>query len=57
MVLGLCLVMLGFIVSCPSKNRSGWKKMLDEEYEEILGYRGAPQGVYVGLRFRDEASK
>jgi hypothetical protein len=31
--------------------------LLDEEYEEVIGYLGAPQGLYFGLRFRDEASK
>jgi vitamin B12 transporter len=33
------------------------ENLLDEEYEEVIGYLGAPQGLYFGLRFRDEASK
>lgn len=30
------------------------ENLLDEEYEEIIGYLGPPQGVFVGLRFREE---
>lgn len=33
------------------------ENLLDEEYEEVIGYLGAPQGVYVGIRFRDEVAK
>ena len=33
------------------------ENLLDEDYEEVIGYLGAPQGLYFGLRFRDEASK
>lgn len=33
------------------------ENLLDEEYEEVIGYLGAPHGLYFGLRFRDEASK
>jgi len=33
------------------------ENLLDEEYEEVIGYLGAPQGAYIGIRFRDEASK
>ncbi len=33
------------------------ENLLDEEYEEVIGYFGAPRALYVGLRFRDEASK
>lgn len=30
---------------------------LDEDYQEVIGYNAAPQAAYLGLRFRDEASK
>lgn len=33
------------------------ENLLDETYEEVIGYLGAPQGVYLGLRFRDEVRK
>ena len=33
------------------------ENLLDEEYEDVIGYRSAPQAFYVGLRFRDKASK
>lgn len=33
------------------------ENLLDEEYEEVIGYRGAPQAAYVGLRFREEVKK
>ena len=33
------------------------ENLLDEAYEEVIGYLGAPQGAYIGIRFRDEVSK
>lgn len=33
------------------------ENLLDEEYEEVIGYLGAPQGAYIGIRFRDEVKK
>lgn len=33
------------------------ENMLDEDYQEVIGYNAAPQAAYIGLRFRDEASK
>lgn len=33
------------------------ENLTDETYQEVIGYRGAPQAFYLGLRFRDEASK
>ncbi|MEZ6030846.1 MAG: TonB-dependent receptor [Hyphomonadaceae bacterium] len=33
------------------------ENLLDEEYEEVIGYRGAPQAAYVGIRFREETRK
>ncbi len=29
----------------------------DETYEEVIGYLGQPQGVFFGVRFRDDKSK
>jgi len=33
------------------------ENLLDEHYEEVIGYLGQPQGVFIGLRFRDEVRK
>ena len=33
------------------------ENLLDENYQDVIGYNAAPQAAYVGLRFRDEASK
>ena len=33
------------------------ENLLDEDYQEVIGYNAAPQAAYIGLRFRDEASK
>ncbi len=33
------------------------ENLLDEDYQEVSGYNAAPQAAYIGLRFRDEASK
>jgi vitamin B12 transporter len=33
------------------------ENLLDEGYQEVIGYNAAPQAAYIGLRFRDEASK
>lgn len=33
------------------------ENLTDESYQEVFGYDAAPQAVYVGLRFRDGASK
>ncbi|MFT3722227.1 MAG: TonB-dependent receptor [Hyphomonadaceae bacterium] len=30
---------------------------LDEDYQEVIGYRGSPQGVFVGIRFKDGPAK
>ena len=29
----------------------------DEEYQEVIGYLGQPQGIFVGVRFKDSALK
>ena len=33
------------------------ENLLDEEYEEVIGYLGAPRALYVGIRFREEVKK
>lgn len=33
------------------------ENVADEDYEEIIGFRGAPQAVYVGVRFRDDVRR
>ena len=33
------------------------ENLLDETYQDVIGYIAAPQAAYVGIRFRDEASK
>ena len=33
------------------------ENLLDENYQDVIGYNAAPQAAYIGLRFRDEASK
>ena len=33
------------------------ENLLDEEYEEVIGYLGAPRALYVGIRFREESKK
>ena len=33
------------------------ENLLDETYQEVIGYNAAPQAAYVGIRFRDEAAK
>ncbi len=33
------------------------ENLTDESYQEVIGYNAAPQALYIGLRFRDEASK
>ena len=33
------------------------ENLLDETYQEVIGYNAAPQAASVGIRFRDEASK
>lgn len=33
------------------------ENLLDEKYQEVIGFDAAPQAAYVGVRFRDEASK
>jgi len=33
------------------------ENLLDEEYQEVIGYRAAPQDFYFGIRFRDESRK
>ncbi|RYG35084.1 MAG: TonB-dependent receptor [Burkholderiales bacterium] len=30
------------------------ENLLDEDYQEVIGLRGAPQAAYVGIRFREE---
>ena len=32
------------------------ENLTDEAYQEVIGYNAAPQALYIGLRFRDEAS-
>jgi vitamin B12 transporter len=33
------------------------ENLLDEEYEEVIGYLGAPRAAYIGIRFREEVKK
>ena len=33
------------------------ENLTDEDYEEVIGYRGQPQAVFVGVRFRDGTAK
>lgn len=33
------------------------ENLLDEEYEEVIGYRGARRAAYIGIRFREEKQK
>ena len=33
------------------------ENLLDESYQEVIGFNAAPQAAYVGVRFRDEPSK
>ena len=33
------------------------ENVLDETYQEVIGYNAAPQAAYVGVRFRDEAAR
>ena len=33
------------------------ENLTDESYQEVIGYNAAPQALYIGLRFRDEAGK
>jgi vitamin B12 transporter len=33
------------------------ENLLDEDHQEVIGYNAAPQAAYIGIRFRDEASK
>lgn len=33
------------------------ENLLDEEYQEVIGYNAAPQAFYFGVRFRDESRK
>lgn len=33
------------------------ENLTDEDYEEVIGYRGQPQAVFVGVRFRDGKAK
>lgn len=33
------------------------ENLTDETYEEVIGYLGQPQGVFFGVRFRDDESK
>lgn len=33
------------------------ENVLDEKYQDVIGFNAAPQAAYVGIRFRDEASK
>lgn len=33
------------------------ENLLDENYQEMIGMRGAPQAAYVGIRFREETKR
>jgi vitamin B12 transporter len=33
------------------------ENLTDEAYQEVIGYNAAPQALYIGLRFRDEAGR
>ncbi len=33
------------------------ENLFDENYEEVIGYRGAPQGAFIGIRFKDDKSR
>jgi len=34
-----------------------FENLLDETYQDVIGYNAAPQAAYMGIRFRDGASK
>ena len=33
------------------------ENVTDEEYQEVLGFKGAPQAFYIGIRFREEKAR
>jgi vitamin B12 transporter len=33
------------------------ENVTDEEYQEVLGFKGAPQAFYLGIRFREEKAR
>jgi len=33
------------------------ENLTDEDYEEVIGLRGAPQAFYIGIRFREENAR
>jgi vitamin B12 transporter len=33
------------------------ENLTDEDYEEVIGYRGQPQAIFIGVRFRDGTEK
>lgn len=33
------------------------ENVFDEDYEEVISYRGSPQGVFVGVRFTDDKTR
>lgn len=33
------------------------ENLFDEDYEEVIGYRGSPQAFYVGVRFTDDKTR
>ncbi len=34
-----------------------FENLTDEDYQEVIGFKAAPQAVYVGIRFREEKAK
>lgn len=33
------------------------ENVTDEDYQEVIGFRGAPQAAYIGIRFREETKR
>jgi vitamin B12 transporter len=33
------------------------ENLTDEDYQEVIGFDGAPQAFYVGIRFREEKAR
>lgn len=33
------------------------ENLMDEDYQEVIGFKGAPQAFYVGIRFREEKAR
>ncbi|HOZ26279.1 MAG TPA: TonB-dependent receptor [Hyphomonadaceae bacterium] len=33
------------------------ENLTDEDYQEVIGFKGAPQAFYIGIRFREETNR